>query len=407
ENSTEKVSGFDVRNPGEKQETELSQLREALKEDVEEEVSLADCKFRASSSVGPDASGLRAAPKVGNKKGKGATGAGADGGANLTGEFASWARLSGAACASKARARTMREYNEAQSALAAEALLEISGRDYMSSVPGLDTVIGQHLHSYKAKESKECKETKEDEGIQAALLADEYFAEVLGSEQGILSMSRISNVRAVEMSLLSDAGKVISLMGRQQASLFIIKAVAKAVAQDSGQWKANLEAETKARVEEEKIAKREQERIAKAEALKLKREQTKRDKELASQARAQAKVAAAKAKAADDAQVEDGDRRKRRRKGGEADDVEGRRRRVPGLQQLTESDPAVLRNLAKLPAVHAAPVQTSVDAFALSALCGRPVIARLKKGAVKKLMSACPNRLTKEAVNEACRFLNK
>ena len=116
----------------------------------------------------------------------------------------------------------------------------------MSSVPGLDTVIGQHLHSYKAKESKERKETKEDEGIQAALLADEYFAEVLGSEQGILSMSRISNVRAVEMSLLSDAGKVISLMGRQQASLFIIKAVAKAVAQDSGQWKANLEAETKA-----------------------------------------------------------------------------------------------------------------------------------------------------------------
>ena len=160
-------------------------------------------------------------------------------------------------------------------------------------------------------------------------------------------------------------------------------------------------------MEEEKIAKREQERIAKAEALKLKREQTKRDKELASQARAQAKVAAAKAKAADDAQVEDGGRRKRRRKGGEADDAEGRRRRVPGLQQLTESDPAVLRNLAKLPAVHAAPVQTNVDAFALSALCGRPVIARLKKGAVKKLMSACPNRLTKEAVNEDCRFLNK
>ena len=40
ENSTEKVSGFDVRNPGEKQETELSQLREALKEDVEEEAGV-------------------------------------------------------------------------------------------------------------------------------------------------------------------------------------------------------------------------------------------------------------------------------------------------------------------------------------------------------------------------------
>ena len=119
----------------------------------------------------------------------------------------------------------------------------------------------------------------------------------------------------------------------------------------AGSWKIGvvgrlLSDQRQARVEEEKIAKREQERIAKAEALKLKREQTKRGKELASQARAQAKVAAAKAKAADDAQVEDGDRRKRRRKGGEADDVEGRRRRVPGLQQLTESSATQLGKVA-------------------------------------------------------------
>ena len=106
-------------------------------------MSLADCKFRASSSVGPDASGLRAAPKVGNKKGKGATGAGADGGANLTGEFASWARLSGAACASKARARTMREYNEAQSALASawKTLQEVGNAAAAPEVIAADSLL--------------------------------------------------------------------------------------------------------------------------------------------------------------------------------------------------------------------------------------------------------------------------
>ena len=214
----------------------------------------------------------------------------------------------------------------------------------------------------------------------------DFSDSILASQDGVQCVAWIDHVRSRVLDLQPSAEKVQQLMDCQRNALVVLQKIAGALLKETDTWKSNVIALKKAKLEEEKAAHKAEQALAKEEERKAKRAE-------AAKARAEAKKRKAdEIAAADKSDDEHGD---------EQDDKGRRRRRAAKATQLTDDDPSVLRTIRNAIWLTPTTICSTIQEFVehVAAHPNVPVIARLRKANIKKVLSVtCSNLICCEIV---------
>lgn len=207
---------------------------------------------------------------------------------------------------------------------------------------------------------------------------------LLVSPDGVQCVAWIDHIRSRVLDLQPTAEKVQQLMDCQRNALAVLQKISGALLKETDTWKSNITALKKAKLEEEKAAQKAEQALAKEEERKAKRAQ-------ATKARAEERKRKANEAATAAAEKSDDEQ------GDEQDDKGKRRRRAAKASQLTDDDPSVLRTIRNATWLPPTTICSTIEEFVqhVAAHPNAPVIARLRKANIKKVLSVTCSNLNK------------
>ncbi|CAE7201239.1 unnamed protein product, partial [Symbiodinium sp. KB8] len=397
------------KQPTEKQEAELDGVRKQLLEDFDlEDDAGVPLTSRRSTSASAASGGSNSATPSGS-------GRNVSSGANskpgnalipipLDKKEQALLKLMPAACATRLRSQTVKEFTSTEAmlvkALNVAASVEKQANEiyigtqdaqgdptFLHLDPSLQLLRSRvaiakqmrtddpFLNSEKAQDIKR--------QLMQALMEDPFFRESEEpkvSEEICLTFGQLKYFREVKSKLLSSTAAVIEKFGQHRSALLLMTAVAKSIICEADSWRATVAAESKA-VEEERRAKEKEDKKRKTEEDK----QAKKERGWA--ALGELRDAAEKLRKKEE------DKANKAKGGGRGDpneeadaDAEGRKakkRRGPKMDRITDEDPQILQTGKNIKEMD---VSESVDDLCTAMSCNEPFACRLKKGPIAKVL---------------------
>lgn len=303
--------------------------------------------------------------------------------------------------AASQRAKTMKEWKSCEANLQkaiqhAETVLntdavDVHGSDEKAQGDPSLQLIRDRLNLAKLAVDRTSPVTAaQNQLLYSECLKDPFLRDLsdslLASQDGVQCVAWIDHVRSRVLDLQPSAEKIHQLMDCQRNALVVLQKIAGALVKETDTWKSNIFALKKAKLEEEKAAQKAEQALAKKEERKAKRAQ-------AAKARAEEKKRKADAVAAAE---KSGDEQ-----GDDPDDKGKRRRRAAKASQLADDDPSVLRTIRNATWLPPTTICSTVEEFVehVATQPNVPVIARLRKANIKKVLSVtCSNLICCEIV---------
>ncbi|CAE7357550.1 unnamed protein product [Symbiodinium sp. CCMP2592] len=431
----EAVDKEECKKFSEKNETELNSFRKQILN----ELDLED---------GPDTGvPLTSPPRSSTVGGSGGGGGGATGSSNTSGANArplsdgglglvldkkeqALLKLTPAACAARLRSQTVREYTSAEAALikalATAEKVEQQATELYLGTKGLDlgakdgkeerisnmrmhldpslTLLRSRVSIARLMMDRDSSLTgdkiqKFKRQAMEALMADPHFRELKTpevSEEICCSLGLLKYFREIKSKLLPSTAVVIQKFATHKQALQLLTAVAKSISCEAENWRATVAAESKAIVDERKAKEKEDKKRAAEDAKEKKKERgwsalggpeivwgceqeekkrkKEEDKQNAKKRRSDGAAGGGDGGPKDDDAADDGDQKNRSK----------RCKRGPKPEQLSETDPELLKNFRGIPEME---VGECLDHMLFAVASNEPVCARLRKGSLKKMMA--------------------
>lgn len=347
---------------------------------------------QASSSTGNSGG-----PMPGGKNGFGGSSGGVAGKGN---KAARVSQVTPIVEAARQRAKTAAEWKRLESQLqkakaSGETVLNKTATELFGSVEEVENDCSLDL---LRERMKLLKLAMDDDASQASqqksrqlyemCMNDPYLkdlsATILSIEAGCQTMGAASRCRDRLLDLQPNVQKVVELMDNHRNALTVLKTIGTCVQTEADSWKANVLALVKARQDEQKAMRKAAEKEQKAEAQRQARAAAAARRKADAEARRKAKETSVEAAGEGNEDVPPGP-------APIPDQDAGKRRtRVARSAELGESDPKILHELRSSnlvqPTTRCDDVASFVAAIALEP--DLPCVARLKKGAFKKILSA-------------------
>lgn len=229
--------------------------------------------------------------------------------------------------------------------------------------------------------SEESPQSLKNGNLYSCCLKDPYLKDlresILTTKEGCLTLGSVNYCRNVLLDIQPNADKVMGIMDNVRNAVSVLKKIAECCQKESDQWVSNVKALQKARDDEKKA----HERASAAVALQEKKEAAKEERR---QAALEKRKADKERQSAEKSAQEE-------QKGGDAEDsakAPRKKQRFTRLDELTEKDPAVLRDLRNASALPTTMIVSEIGAFVREIVSDPcvPCCARMKKGEVKKVL---------------------